>query len=234
RQTRARIHRSAVELTDQHGLDTLTIEAIAARADVSPRTVFNYYRSKEAAILGIDSDIPEQVTAALEQQPPNICPLTALRNALRSLITAPRIDEEFTATRRRVLTDHPELATTSMSLVIETEKSLTKALLTRLTHNNTDTNNAHLHMQAALLATAAVGATRATWVTRAHHDLDPQSTLETFERAFDALQTGLPPHPHSNYNRTGATTSAYTSNTPIPINNNVTTYANGIARATST
>ncbi|STD05739.1 HTH-type transcriptional regulator RutR [Dermatophilus congolensis] len=211
RETRARIHRSAIELAHQHGLESLTIEAIAAQADVSPRTLFNYYRSKEAAILGISSDITERIITALQQQPVTYPPLTALRNALRPLIDIPHLDDEFHTKRRRILTQYPELATTSMNLVVETEKALTQALIPRLAHSEKDSSEVEIHMRAALLAITAVGVTRATWVTRAHHDLSLQSAIDTFERGFDSLRSGLdtttknteattepePPHPHT-------------------------------------
>lgn len=56
-QTRAAIHEAAIRLVDAHGLDGVTIEQICADADVSPRTFFNYYPSKPAAVLGL----PEHV-----------------------------------------------------------------------------------------------------------------------------------------------------------------------------
>ena len=52
-QTRARIETAAIELVLRDGLDSATIDAISERADVSPRTFFNYFESKDAAILGL-------------------------------------------------------------------------------------------------------------------------------------------------------------------------------------
>lgn len=47
------IHRAAYELTLQDGPASATVEAISRKAGVSARTFFNYYRSKEDAVLGI-------------------------------------------------------------------------------------------------------------------------------------------------------------------------------------
>lgn len=47
------IHRAAYELTKQDGPASATVEAISRKAGVSARTFFNYYRSKEDAVLGI-------------------------------------------------------------------------------------------------------------------------------------------------------------------------------------
>ena len=52
-QTRHRLEEAAVGLALRDGLDKVTIDAISERADVSPRTFFNYFDSKEDAILGV-------------------------------------------------------------------------------------------------------------------------------------------------------------------------------------
>lgn len=52
RRTRASIASAAVRLTLELGIDAATIEAISAEANVSPRTFFNYFDSKDDALLG--------------------------------------------------------------------------------------------------------------------------------------------------------------------------------------
>lgn len=44
---------STHRLAAQHGLDAVTVDAICADAGVSPRTFFNYFESKDDAVLGI-------------------------------------------------------------------------------------------------------------------------------------------------------------------------------------
>ncbi|MBM7803193.1 AcrR family transcriptional regulator [Curtobacterium luteum] len=67
-ETRRRIAESARSLALEHEIDHTTIEQIAARADVSPRTFFNYFDSKEDAVLGhTELDLsPEALAAHLE------------------------------------------------------------------------------------------------------------------------------------------------------------------------
>jgi len=50
--TRKELTRAARELVLQHGFDAMTVEMIAAQAQVSVRTFFNYFDTKESAILG--------------------------------------------------------------------------------------------------------------------------------------------------------------------------------------
>lgn len=54
--TRAALARAALKLVAEEGLHGTTIEAIAARADVSPRTFFNYFESKDEAVVHLGAD----------------------------------------------------------------------------------------------------------------------------------------------------------------------------------
>jgi AcrR family transcriptional regulator len=61
-QTRAAIERAALELALEQGFERTSVDQIAERADVSPRTVYGRYRTKEAVVFG-DA---EEETAVLE------------------------------------------------------------------------------------------------------------------------------------------------------------------------
>lgn len=58
RQTRDAIHRAAVDLALELGPDGATVAEISARVDISPRTFFNYYPTKEDAIVGLHEGLP--------------------------------------------------------------------------------------------------------------------------------------------------------------------------------
>ena len=64
-QTRRRLEEAAIGLALRDGMDKVTVDAISERADVSPRTFFNYFDSKEDAILGVrPPDINDETLAA--------------------------------------------------------------------------------------------------------------------------------------------------------------------------
>jgi AcrR family transcriptional regulator len=52
-QTSLRIQAAAVALVLRDGPEAATIDAISERAEISPRTFFNYFDSKDSAVLGI-------------------------------------------------------------------------------------------------------------------------------------------------------------------------------------
>jgi AcrR family transcriptional regulator len=52
-ETHARLEEAAVTLVLRDGLEQTTIGTISELADVSPRTFFNYFDSKDSAILGL-------------------------------------------------------------------------------------------------------------------------------------------------------------------------------------
>ena len=72
RETRAAIERSAITLVDELGYENVTVAMIAERAVVSQSTFFNYFPTKDAAIVGLgplDLD-PQAVHAAYDRLAP--------------------------------------------------------------------------------------------------------------------------------------------------------------------
>ena len=68
RETSRAIEAAAVELAAELGLGEVTVEAISLRADVTSRTFFNYYASKEDAVLGNSRAFPRPSLRDLQLQ----------------------------------------------------------------------------------------------------------------------------------------------------------------------
>lgn len=125
-QTSEAIHVAAAELVLERGLDATTIDAISERADVSTRTFFNYFASKEDAVLGIDEIA---VSAELERQRDYAGdPLAATFELVYDLFTASGGGHAKTALKRDVMQKNPQLMTRQMVRVAELEGRLSAIL----------------------------------------------------------------------------------------------------------
>ncbi len=80
--TREALVEAALRLYNEQGFAATTTEEIAAAADVSQRTLFRYFPSKEEVLLSLQSDIEETFQAKLAARPESEPPYDALVNAL--------------------------------------------------------------------------------------------------------------------------------------------------------
>jgi AcrR family transcriptional regulator len=77
--TRRSLRRHALDLVARRGFANVTVEDIAEAADVSPRTFFNYFPSKEAVLFGADPDRAASLRDRLVGTTPGAPALEALR-----------------------------------------------------------------------------------------------------------------------------------------------------------
>jgi AcrR family transcriptional regulator len=82
--TRRLLRRIALDLVAERGFAHVTVDDIAEAADVSPRTFFNYFPSKEAAIYGTDPDRAAALRDRVAHQAPGEPVLDALRSVMAS------------------------------------------------------------------------------------------------------------------------------------------------------
>jgi AcrR family transcriptional regulator len=80
--TRKLLRRAALELVAERGLANVTVEDIAEAAEVSPRTFFNYFPSKEAALFGGDPERAAELRARIATEAPGRTAIDALRIVL--------------------------------------------------------------------------------------------------------------------------------------------------------
>jgi AcrR family transcriptional regulator len=127
-QTRLALIDSAFELFLCQGYEATTVDQIAAAVDVSPRTFFRYFGSKEDLALDFTVEYEELITTALAARPQDEPPFTALAHAFREFIHAMETnaaeDTERFLRHRRVIDANPTLLTTSFARMAEIEKKL--------------------------------------------------------------------------------------------------------------
>ncbi|MFV0462126.1 MAG: TetR/AcrR family transcriptional regulator [Nostocoides sp.] len=109
RTTRARIHREAVRLAVERGLASVTVEEIAAAAEVSPRTLFNYFDSKEDALVGQDPDLADRLAAHLASRPADEPIGIALYHAMHAHLAEIESDPDLLRMRNTLAACSPDL-----------------------------------------------------------------------------------------------------------------------------
>jgi len=137
RATRATLRRSAVELVRSRGLHAVTVEAIAAHADVSPRTFFNYFPSKEDVLSGIDPELADDVIASLAKRPADETPAVALRVAFIDALSPLDNDQGDLLERLRTIRSYPQLLAHHVACWAELELTLIDPLERRFCGEST-------------------------------------------------------------------------------------------------
>lgn len=88
--TRLAIRREAFRLSNEQGFANTTAEQIAEAADVSPRTFYRYFSTKERVLI---CNEVEPVIEALINAPPDLSPVAAYRYAVKAYFGSLTDDE---------------------------------------------------------------------------------------------------------------------------------------------
>ncbi|MEW6477027.1 MAG: TetR family transcriptional regulator [Actinomycetota bacterium] len=132
KRTAAELEEAALALFCEKGFDAVTIDDIAAAADVSRRTFFRYYASKEDVILSDHPKRLDELQEALDRRPADEPALTALRNAILSLAGSFEEQREHMLRRFKLVTTTPALEARSLCLQRNWEASVTAMLAERM------------------------------------------------------------------------------------------------------
>lgn len=129
------IERAVVMLSLERGFNRVTIDEISAEAQVSPRTFFNYFPSKEAAVVGELPTLPgadclERFVTA--ESGGNV--LDGIRDLLVIAADNDVVDSspEIHRMRRELLKDNPQLFSLRMASMKKLEADLTAVVARRI------------------------------------------------------------------------------------------------------
>ncbi len=180
--TRNALRSAAVRLVRERGLDCVTVEDITEAADVSYRTFFNHFTSKEQALTAPDQARLALLQAALAERPADEPPLRSLLAVLR--------DEVEQLSRRRgewldqlaVITSDPRLLASLAASWYELENELASGLVQRL--------GSEQAQRAEVLAAVAVAAVRVA--IRRWNTGEAEALPTLLARSFEAV-TDLDP-----------------------------------------
>jgi AcrR family transcriptional regulator len=95
--TREAISNAATRLFLERGFDHVTVDEIAAAADVGRMTVFNHFPRKEDMFFDRDDEARERLREALRQRDPRVAPVETLRLLAHRLVAEKSPYVEFSA-----------------------------------------------------------------------------------------------------------------------------------------
>ncbi|MBB4914586.1 TetR family transcriptional regulator [Streptosporangium saharense] len=133
--TRLALIDAALDLFAEQGYEATTVDQIAAAVDVSPRTFFRYFATKEDVALSLPLDGQEVMLAELAARPPEEPPFTALGHAMRAVVTgleeADPADTARFLKARELIENTPALFAGSMRRLMGNEQRLTEEIARR-------------------------------------------------------------------------------------------------------
>jgi AcrR family transcriptional regulator len=122
--TRHALQHAALRLVDERGLDQVTVDEIAAAADVSTRTFFNYFPSKEQALVAQDPARRALLQETLAARPTTEAPLDTLRAVFTAVADQIGDQAKDWPLRMRVIAANPALLPHLVAAFSDTEQFL--------------------------------------------------------------------------------------------------------------
>lgn len=176
------IEAAAIDLFEVNGFDGTTIEDIAAKADIAPRTFFYYFATKEDVVLADYATRLELIIDELGERPEGEGPWAALRASF--LVVAADYSAQRSQLVRRfaIMAENSSVYARSLQLQAGWEDALADVLAGRIGSNG--------DIEPRLLAAAALACMRSSlqhWLLTGHETPLP----ELIEGCFDRLARGL-------------------------------------------
>jgi AcrR family transcriptional regulator len=185
--TRLALHEAALRLVAERGLEHVSVDDIAERADVSPRTFFNYFPSKDDAVLGLDPAASDSMAESLRTRPAGETPVQAMRAVAHEQAGQMAEETELWPLRLRGIDAHPPLLARLAATFGRAEQAMAAAIAER--------TGSHPHdLYPLLLAGVAAAAMRSALHRWLAGDFTA-SLPDLVDEAWDVLAAGLPAPP---------------------------------------
>jgi AcrR family transcriptional regulator len=178
--TREAIQRAALRLFMRQGYDETTVEEIAAAAEISPSTFFNYFPTKEDVVM---YDIYDPVAIEMLLKAPKTDSLsTMMRHVLEKLTELFERDKEMILARGKLVLEVPELRSRMTDEVDRSHALFAGALAAR---TGRDVNDFELRVTTRIFVAAIYEAAIEWMRTGGREDL-----AKLASRALDIVERG--------------------------------------------
>ena len=192
RATSRAIQFTVLELAVERGLDQVTVEEISRVANISPRTFFNYFPSKEAAMVGDNPlELPPGLIDGFVDGTAGGDLVDGLLDLMQHIALIGTGDRELHQLRRQVLRSYPELFIIKVAGMHSFETVLAEAVERRLDAESAGRPAIGSSLaQARLTALVAIAALRHA-VTSWAEGADDESLSEKLTESFTLLRRVL-------------------------------------------
>jgi AcrR family transcriptional regulator len=183
--TRESLREAALELFARRGFDRTTVDDIAEACEVSPRTFFRYFATKEDVLYADDPTWRDVVLAEIAERPVHEAPFAALRAAMLVVAHDYERDRDKLAVRVRIVAESPQLQIYRAVRQQGWEADVVNALEQR-----SGVRGAQARHELELLAAIGIDALRVTlnaWLV----DGRGPGLVTRLDRAFARLASGL-------------------------------------------
>jgi AcrR family transcriptional regulator len=130
---RGRLEKAAMELFEERGYETTTVEQIAARAGLTERTFFRYFADKREVLFSGSQELEKHIVDRIEGAPEGTGPLDIVASAVEA---AGRMLQEhremrFVQARYALVTKHSEIQERELIKLASLASAVAKALRER-------------------------------------------------------------------------------------------------------
>ncbi|MEY2399679.1 MAG: hypothetical protein QOJ00_2853 [Actinomycetota bacterium] len=176
--------RSALTQFAERGFDHVTVDEIAEACDVSPRTFFRYFGSKEDVLFGDSDENCARIVQLLHDRMPEEPLLSALRRAVLAVAGEYQNRSDLVVLRHRIVHDTPAL----QRRVAERSHSWERLIVEELGPRRRATAADELRLRLTVgAATTALRVAVDVWINRGGRG----ELTELLTEALDQLRRGL-------------------------------------------
>ncbi|MER5648273.1 TetR family transcriptional regulator [Streptosporangium sp. NPDC002524] len=184
-ETRAALEHAALTLVAERGLAGVTVEDIATAVDLSSRTFFNYFPSKEDALVGGSPASAAELRERLEAVPAEVPVLEALRLMSRAEAEHVQRRREQWLLRLKVFEQNPSLLPRLVASGTETELAVSAAVARR---SGVELGTSGYPELVTAVALTAFRAAMMRWSAAGGHP----ALADLVDEAFSQIAAGLP------------------------------------------
>jgi AcrR family transcriptional regulator len=133
---RRELAEAALDLFESNGWDGTTIEDIAEKCEVSPRTFFRYFPTKEAVLFHDGQELLEHMLEVLRGLPIADSPYAAIEAAAMDLGVRYQSDSGGILRRNRILAESPSLRQRALERQVQWEEGVADAITESIGKNS--------------------------------------------------------------------------------------------------